>query len=75
VITAAGVSAGLDMALLLAARIAGDEFAQAIQLWIEYDPQPPFDSGSLAKAPPEIVALARGEGGRLAQPTVTSTGA
>ncbi len=45
-VTAAGVSAGIDMALALAARIAGDTVAQAIQLGIEYDPQPPFDAGS-----------------------------
>jgi transcriptional regulator GlxA family with amidase domain len=51
IVTAAGVSAGIDMALTLAARIAGDEYAQGIQLGIEYDPQPPFDAGSLAKAP------------------------
>jgi transcriptional regulator GlxA family with amidase domain len=50
VITAAGVSAGIDMGLRLAARIAGDEFAQMIQLFIEYDPQPPFDCGSPRKA-------------------------
>jgi putative intracellular protease/amidase len=55
VITAAGVSSGIDMALVLAAKIAGDDFAKAIQLLIEYDPQPPFDAGSTAKAPPEIV--------------------
>ena len=42
------------MALVLAAKIAGDEVAQAIQLGIEYDPQPPFDAGSLEKAPPEM---------------------
>jgi transcriptional regulator GlxA family with amidase domain len=59
VITAAGVSSGIDMALILAARIAGDEFAQAIQLAIEYDPEPPFDSGSTAKARPETVELVR----------------
>ncbi len=59
VITAAGVSSGIDMALTLAARIAGEDVAQAIQLAIEYDPQPPFDSGSTAKAAPEIVELAR----------------
>jgi len=59
VITAAGVSAGIDMALLLAARLAGDEVAQLIQLSIEYDPQPPFDAGSLQSAPPEIVARAQ----------------
>ena len=57
VITAAGVSSGIDMALLLASRIAGDDFAQGIQLLIEYDPQPPFDAGSPAKAPPEMVEL------------------
>jgi putative intracellular protease/amidase len=59
VITAAGVSSGIDMALVLAARIAGREVAQAIQLGIEYDPQPPFDAGSTEKAPPEIVELVR----------------
>jgi len=58
VITAAGVSSGIDMALQLAARIAGDDIAQAIQLGIEYDPQPPFDSGSVAKAPAKVMELA-----------------
>jgi transcriptional regulator GlxA family with amidase domain len=55
IVTAAGVSAGIDMALTLAATIAGEEVAQAIQLGIEYDPQPPFDAGSPAKAPAAIV--------------------
>ncbi len=59
-VSAAGVSAGIDMALALAARIAGEQVAQAIQLGIEYDPQPPFDAGSPEKAPQEIVALLRG---------------
>jgi putative intracellular protease/amidase len=59
VVTAAGVSSGLDMALLLADRIAGAEVAQAIQLSIEYDPEPPFDAGSKDKAPDPIVALVR----------------
>jgi putative intracellular protease/amidase len=59
VITAAGVSAGIDMALQLAALLAGDDVARAIQLGIEYDPSPPFDAGSPAKAGPEIVALVR----------------
>jgi putative intracellular protease/amidase len=59
VITAAGVSSGIDMGLVLAARIAGPEVAQAIQLGIEYDPQPPFDAGSTEKAPAEIVELVR----------------
>jgi transcriptional regulator GlxA family with amidase domain len=60
VATAAGVSAGLDMALDLAARIAGEDVAKAIQLGIEYDPAPPFDSGSPEKAAPELVDLIRG---------------
>ena len=59
VITAAGVSSGIDMGLVLAAKIAGPEVAQAIQLGIEYDPQPPFDSGSVEKAAPETVELIR----------------
>jgi putative intracellular protease/amidase len=63
VITAAGVSAGIDMALTLAARIAGEQTAQAIQLSMEYDPQPPFDCGSPAKAPKEIIDLVRGAAG------------
>jgi len=58
-VTAAGVSAGIDMGLALAARIAGDQVAQAIQLGIEYDPQPPFDAGSPRTAPAEIVELVR----------------
>jgi putative intracellular protease/amidase len=59
VITAAGVSSGIDMALTLAAHIAGEDVARAIQLRIEYDPEPPFDSGSTSKASAEIVELAR----------------
>lgn len=59
IITAAGVSAGIDMALVLADRIAGNTVAQAIQLSIEYDPQPPFDTGALEKAPEHVVDLAR----------------
>jgi len=69
VITAAGVSAGIDMALTLAAREAGPEVAQAIQLAIEYDPQPPFDAGSPDKAPREIVDLVRGVTARMESET------
>jgi len=58
-VTGAGVSAGIDMALALAARIAGDTVAQAIQLGIEYDPQPPFNAGSPRTAPVEVVELLR----------------
>jgi transcriptional regulator GlxA family with amidase domain len=59
VMTAAGVSAGIDMALTLASRIAGERTAEAIQLGIEYDPEPPFDSGSPVKAGKELVELVR----------------
>jgi transcriptional regulator GlxA family with amidase domain len=50
VVTSAGVSAGLDLALWLAAQLGGESRAKAIQLAIEYDPQPPFDSGNMSKA-------------------------
>jgi transcriptional regulator GlxA family with amidase domain len=60
VITAAGVSAGIDMALYLVGREVGPEVAQAIQLGIEYDPDPPFDAGSPEKAPTAIVELVSG---------------
>jgi len=59
IVSAAGVSAGIDMALMLASRIAGEKVAQAIQLGIEYDPDPPFDAGTPAKAPRELVDLIR----------------
>jgi len=58
-ITCAGVSAGIDMALALAARLAGEDVARAIQLGIEYDPAPPFDAGSPTKAPPHIIDAVR----------------
>jgi transcriptional regulator GlxA family with amidase domain len=58
-VTSAGVSSGIDMALTLAAEIAGADVAQAIQLRIEYDPEPPFETGSIAKAPAHVVALAQ----------------
>jgi putative intracellular protease/amidase len=57
IITGAGVSAGIDMGLTLASLEAGEDFAKAIQLGIEYDPQPPFDSGAPSKAAPEIVQM------------------
>ena len=59
-VTAAGVSSGIDMALTLVGRIAGDEFAQTVQLGIEYDPQPPFDAGSVDKAPAAVVEVLSG---------------
>jgi transcriptional regulator GlxA family with amidase domain len=54
-VSGAGVSAGIDMALGLTARVHGDDAARSIQLAIEYDPQPPFDTGSPEKAGPELV--------------------
>ena len=65
IITAAGVSAGLDMALYLAGEIAGAEAAQVIQLIMDYDPQPPFDAGSVGKASASVVESARREMARL----------
>jgi cyclohexyl-isocyanide hydratase len=59
VVTAAGVSAGIDMALWLAAELAGQPDAEAIQLQIEYDPQPPFDNGSAERADAVVIARAR----------------
>ncbi len=59
IITAAGVSAGIDMALMLAAKVSGEQVAKTLQLAIEYDPAPPFDAGSPAKAGPELVNALR----------------
>jgi transcriptional regulator GlxA family with amidase domain len=74
-VTAAGVSAGIDMALRLAQILGGDELSQGIQLAIEYDPQPPFDAGSPAKAPAAIVELVRSllESGRRNAAAATAT--
>ena len=58
IVTGAGVSAGIDLALTLAANFAGPEVAQGIQLAIEYDPQPPFDAGAPSKAPKSVYDLA-----------------
>jgi transcriptional regulator GlxA family with amidase domain len=57
IITGAGVSAGIDMGLTLAGKLWGDEVAQAVQLGIEYDPQPPYDAGAPSKASADILAL------------------
>jgi putative intracellular protease/amidase len=58
-VTSAGVSAGIDMGLTVAAAVSGAKTAQAIQLLMEYDPRPPFDTGSVEKAPPEVVSSMR----------------
>ncbi|MGO4712794.1 DJ-1/PfpI family protein [Bradyrhizobium sp. 2TAF24] len=59
IVTGAGVAAGIDMALALAARISGERVARTLQLAIEYDPDPPFDSGHPAKADPAHVTALR----------------
>jgi cyclohexyl-isocyanide hydratase len=58
-IFAAGVTAGIDGALRLAAQLRGDDAAQAIQLYMAYAPEPPFNSGTPETAPPAILADAR----------------
>jgi len=57
IVTSAGVSSGIDMALTLVERIHSKLIAEAVQLMIEYDPQPPVDSGCVTKASPEVMAL------------------
>ena len=58
IITSAGVSSGIDMALRLSQLLFDDTAAKAMQVMIEYDPQPPFDAGSVSKAGPEVMARA-----------------
>ena len=64
-VTAAGVSSGIDMALTLAGRIAGDDVAQLVQLGIEYDPEPPYRAGGPKTAPPALVEAMRGNVGAV----------
>ena len=65
IITGAGVASGIDFALAVAAVLDGEEVAKQIQLQIEYDPSPPFDSGSTETASAETVALLRSRGAAL----------
>ena len=58
-ITGAGVTSGIDFALAVVAELLGDEIAQEVQLQMEYDPQPPYQTGSPLTAPPALVALVR----------------
>ena len=66
VVTAAGVSSGIDLGLWLAGELAGQERAETIQLYIEYDPQPPFDAGHPSKASKAVVDNARKLGRKIA---------
>ena len=68
IITSAGVSSGIDMALTLVAMVAGDDTAKGIQLSIEYDPQPPFNCGAPSKAEPAVIDRVRGAMQRAATP-------
>ncbi|MGH3278606.1 MAG: DJ-1/PfpI family protein [Trebonia sp.] len=74
VITAAGVSAGIDMALTLLGKMYGPQLAEGVQLAIEYDPHPPFDTGSPSKAPAEIVEFVRSQLNTLAAAEPATTG-
>jgi len=58
IVTGGGVTAGIDMALAVMAQIAGVDYAETVQLALEYSPEPPFDSGRPERARPEIVAAA-----------------
>lgn len=66
-VTAAGVTAGLDGALVIASLLRGENVAQQIQLGIEYAPEPPFHSGSPRTAPPEVLEKVRALGSKLAE--------
>jgi transcriptional regulator GlxA family with amidase domain len=68
IITSAGVSSGIDMALTLVAKMAGDDIAKGIQLSIEYDPQPPFNCGAPSKAEPAVLDRVRQTMERAAAP-------
>lgn len=75
IVTSAGVSAGIDLALWLAGRIGGDDRAKVIQLSMEYDPQPPFDCGHMSKASAKTKAAATALMARdIARPTQLKAG-
>ncbi|HZC92685.1 MAG TPA: DJ-1/PfpI family protein [Mycobacterium sp.] len=75
IVTSAGVSAGIDLALWLAGRIGGEDRAKVIQLSMEYDPQPPFDSGHMSKASAKTKAAATALMARdIAKPTQLKAG-
>lgn len=65
-VTGGGVTAGIDFALALMAAIRGETYARAVQLGLEYDLRPPFDSGNPEQAPPDLVAQVRERGQQLA---------
>jgi transcriptional regulator GlxA family with amidase domain len=67
-VTAAGVSAGIDMALEPTGRLWGDLVAQAVQPAIEYDSRPPFGAGSPERAPAEVVEFLRGNADMVLRP-------
>ena len=71
-ISAGGVTSGLDGALVLAALLRGDQAAKELQLYMAYDPQPPFDSGSPAKAPADVLAAVRAQARTITEQRLAS---
>ncbi|WP_207714492.1 hypothetical protein [Scytonema sp. UIC 10036] len=71
-VSAAGVTAGIDGALRVAALLCGDRVAQEIQLQIQYAPEPPFNSGTPASAPPEILEAARATSREITEARLTT---
>jgi putative intracellular protease/amidase len=67
VITGGGVTAGIDFAFTLLAELAGPDYAQAVQLGLEYDPHPPFRAGSPKSAPPQVLAAVQARMAPLAR--------
>jgi cyclohexyl-isocyanide hydratase len=64
-VTSAGVTAGIDAALTVAGLLCGDEAAQRIQLYMEYDPMPPYRAGSPRTAPPQVLRAVTGQGAAI----------
>ena len=65
-VTGGGVTAGIDFALALMAKIRGEDYARTVQLGLEYDPHPPFDSGTPEKAGEQLVKLVHERSNRMA---------
>jgi cyclohexyl-isocyanide hydratase len=65
-VTGGGVTAGIDFALALMAKIEGEDYAKTVQLGLEYDPRPPFDCGTPDKAGPELVKRVHERSNRMA---------
>lgn len=71
-ISAGGVTSGIDGSLILAALLRGEQVAKELQLYMAYDPQPPFDSGSPAKAPNDVLSIVRAQAQRITERRLAS---